>query len=141
MWRSTWRSLIAHKLRLAFSGLAIVLGVGFVSGTMIFTDTLNRTFTDLFASTAADVSVRPAATFDESMSGPSGTSTRVPLSLVDQVRAGDGGAAAGGDVVGEGGGGGGGGGWGGGPWGGGGRGRGWGGGGVWGGGGGGESGG
>ena len=55
MWRTTWRSLLAHKLRLAFSGLAIVLGVAFVAGTMIFTDTLNRTFTALFESTAADV--------------------------------------------------------------------------------------
>ena len=41
----------------ALSGLAIVLGVAFVSGTMIFTDTLSKTFNDLFESTAADVNV------------------------------------------------------------------------------------
>jgi putative ABC transport system permease protein len=102
MWRSTWRSLIAHKLRLAFSGLAIVLGVGFVGGTMIFTDTLNRTFTVLFASSAADVSVRPAAAYEEGMSGQSGTTARVPSALVDQVRAVDGVAAAEGYVQTEG---------------------------------------
>jgi ABC-type lipoprotein release transport system permease subunit len=102
MWRSTWRSLIAHKLRLAFSGLAIVLGVAFVGGTMIFTDTLNRTFTVLFASSAADVSVRPAAAYEEGMSGQSGTTARVPSALVDQVRAVDGVAAAEGYVQTEG---------------------------------------
>jgi putative ABC transport system permease protein len=102
MWRSTWRSLLAHKLRLAFSGLAIVLGVAFVGGTMIFTDTLNRTFTVLFASSAADVSVRPAAAYEEGMSGQSGTTARVPSALVDQVRAVDGVAAAEGYVQTEG---------------------------------------
>jgi putative ABC transport system permease protein len=44
MWRTTYKNLLAHKLRLAMSGLAIVLGVAFVSGTLIFTDTLSRTF-------------------------------------------------------------------------------------------------
>ena len=45
MLRSAWRSLLHHKLRLVLSGVAIVLGVGFVVGTLIFTDTLNSTFT------------------------------------------------------------------------------------------------
>ena len=55
MWHATLRNIVAHKLRLALSALAIVLGVAFVSGTMIFTDTLSRTFSALFASTATDV--------------------------------------------------------------------------------------
>ena len=64
MWRATLRGLLAHKLRLVLSGLAIVLGVAFVSGTMIFTDTLSRTFTNLFESTSNDVSVTRATTFE-----------------------------------------------------------------------------
>ncbi|WP_104523626.1 ABC transporter permease [Blastococcus atacamensis] len=94
MWRTTWRNLLAHKLRLAFSGLAIVLGVAFVSGTMIFTDTLNRTFTALFESTAADVSVHPAAAFATGVTGPGGGVDRLPSAVVGQVRAVDGVAAA-----------------------------------------------
>jgi putative ABC transport system permease protein len=77
MWRSTWRSLLAHKLRLAFSGLAIVLGVASSAD-----DDLHRHAEPhlhaLFASSAADVSVRPAAAFDESMSGQSGTTPACP---------------------------------------------------------------
>ena len=36
MLRTAWRSLRHHKLRLVLSGVAIVLGVGFVVGTLIF---------------------------------------------------------------------------------------------------------
>ena len=102
MWRTTWRSLLAHKLRLAFSGLAIVLGVAFVSGTMIFTDTLNRTFTALFESTAADVSVQPAAAFDAGVTGPGGGVQHLPAGLVEDIRAVEGVAAAEGYVQTEG---------------------------------------
>lgn len=57
MLRATWRSLLQHKLRLLLSGISIVLGVGFVVGTFIFTDTLDKTFTDLFTQTTSDVVV------------------------------------------------------------------------------------
>ena len=46
MLRATFKSLLAHKLRMAMSAFAIVLGVAFVSGTFVFTDTLNSSFTD-----------------------------------------------------------------------------------------------
>ena len=42
MWRATIKGLLAHKLRLALTALAIVLGVTFVSGTLVLTDTLRR---------------------------------------------------------------------------------------------------
>src|ERR1039457_4806577 len=48
MWKATVKGLVAHKLRLALTALAIVLGVTFVSGTYVLTDTLNSTFTTLF---------------------------------------------------------------------------------------------
>ncbi|SNS39941.1 putative ABC transport system permease protein [Geodermatophilus saharensis] len=92
MRRATLRSLLAHKLRLALSAVAIVLGVAFVAGTMIFTDTLDRTFTDLFESTASDVAVTPEGGA-EGIDGPAGTLS-VPGTLVGQVRAVDGVAAA-----------------------------------------------
>ena len=48
MWKVTVKGLLAHKLRLALTALAIVLGVTFVSGTLVLTDTLHNTFSTLF---------------------------------------------------------------------------------------------
>ena len=104
MWRTTWRNLLAHKLRLAMSGLAIVLGVAFVVGTLIFTDTLSKTFDDLFRSTVADVTVTRAAAFDQGLAGTGagGTATLVPDDLVDEIAGVDGVAAVAGDITAEG---------------------------------------
>ncbi len=57
MLKATWRSLKAHKARMLMSGLAVVLGVAFVVGTFIFTDTLKGTFDQLFSGQAPDVVV------------------------------------------------------------------------------------
>ena len=61
MLRATWKSLLGHKLRFALTGLAIALGVGLVSASFMFTDSLGRAFDDLFGATLAgfDVQVRP----------------------------------------------------------------------------------
>ena len=48
MRKVTIKGLLAHKLRLALTALAIVLGVTFISGTFVLTDTLQNTFTVLF---------------------------------------------------------------------------------------------
>jgi len=48
MFRTTIKSLLARKLRLTMSALAVVLGVAFVVGAFVLTDTLGRPFTDLF---------------------------------------------------------------------------------------------
>ena len=45
--KDTVRGLLARKLRLALTALAVVLGVTFVTGTLVLTDTLNRTFDTL----------------------------------------------------------------------------------------------
>lgn len=104
MWRATLRSLLSHKLRMALSGLAIVLGVAFVSGTMIFTDTLSKTFNDLFTATAADVNIEPAAAFEVGLTGTGGSSATesVPQSVVDRVEDVEGVAEVGGYVQAEG---------------------------------------
>jgi len=59
------RGLLAHKLRLALTALAIVLGVTFISGTFVLTDTLNSTFSTLFSSVYSkiDFQVRGVAQF------------------------------------------------------------------------------
>ena len=47
MVRLALRSILGNKLRLALTGLSIVLGVSFVSGTLIFSDTIDGVFEDL----------------------------------------------------------------------------------------------
>ncbi|GAA1931353.1 ABC transporter permease [Nocardioides marmoribigeumensis] len=100
MLRTAIRNLLAHKARLTMSALAVVLGVAFVSGTLTFTDALNKTFTDLFKDAAADVSVEPKAAFDTGMGGMdmNSASSSLPASMVEKVRAADGVAAAAGYV-------------------------------------------
>lgn len=100
MWRATLKSLLSHRLRLALSGLAIVLGVAFVSGTMIFTDTLARTFDNLFNATSADVTVQPKTAFDVGLAGTgaSGATSTMPKSVIDRIATVEGVAAVSGDV-------------------------------------------
>src|SRR5689334_12293170 len=64
------------------SAFAIILGVSFVSGSFIFTDTLARAF-DGIVNTVGDVVVRPQSASSDFDSGP--TSKTVPGSLVRTV--------------------------------------------------------
>jgi len=95
----TLRGLLAHKLRLALTALAIVLGVTFISGTFVLTDTLNNTFSSLFTSVYSkiDFQVRGVAQFG---SGQSATRNPLPDSLLPRVQAVPGVGAASGNVEG-----------------------------------------
>jgi putative ABC transport system permease protein len=55
------RGLLARKLRTALTGFAVVIGVAFVSGTFIFTDTISESFTDLFERVSKGVDVNVTA--------------------------------------------------------------------------------
>jgi putative ABC transport system permease protein len=48
MWRVTLRGLISHKVRYVLTALAVLLGVAFMAGTFVFTDTISHTFDGLF---------------------------------------------------------------------------------------------
>jgi putative ABC transport system permease protein len=99
MWRVTIKGLLAHKLRLALTALAIVLGVTFIAGTFVLTDTLHNTFDTLFGNIYQniDFQVRGVAQF-----GSGGTATRnpVPESLLASVQRVPGVEAADGSVTG-----------------------------------------
>jgi len=86
MWKVTVKGLLAHKLRLALTALAIVLGVTFVTGTLVLTDTLHNTFTTLFGHIYqnVDFEVRGKAAF----SSDSGAAVRKPIpeSVLASVR-------------------------------------------------------
>ena len=92
------RGLLAHRRRFAGTLLATVLGVAFLSGTLVLSDTLRANFDNLFASSAAgtDVVVRSATTVSaEDARGPATADQGLlSASLADRVSAVDGVAAA-----------------------------------------------
>lgn len=94
MLRVTLRSLWAHKRRLISTVVAIVLGVAFMAGTFVLTDTLDRVFDDLFADFGkeTDAQVQGTVLFEDPFMG----DQRAPLdsSLLDQVAGVDGVASA-----------------------------------------------
>lgn len=76
------RNLAAHKVRLVLTVLSVVLGTAFISGSFVFTDTLQSTFDGIFANQAQGVDVR--------VSGKEQQSLGVPLDVVDKIAATDG---------------------------------------------------
>jgi putative ABC transport system permease protein len=93
--RATFRTALAHKGRLALSALAVVLGVAFVAGTYVFTDTLQRTFTELFDTVQPDVLVSPASADGQAAVG---TAATLPADAADVVAGVDGVAVSAGAV-------------------------------------------
>jgi putative ABC transport system permease protein len=91
MLRATLRSLLARKLRLLLASTAVLLGVSFVSGAFVLTDSLSRVFDNLFASINAGTSVTVQGV---SALGDDGfdTSSREPVTqpVLDAVRKVDG---------------------------------------------------
>ncbi|MGH9211540.1 MAG: ABC transporter permease [Acidimicrobiales bacterium] len=53
MFRTTLKSINAHKRRLVATSMAILLGVAFLSGTLVLGDTMRADFNDLFSETNA----------------------------------------------------------------------------------------
>jgi len=83
--RVTLRNLLARKLRLLLSAFAIILGVAFVGGTLVFTDTLAKAFDGIVDGSVPDGYVRPVgSTADDS--GGFGTDGRtIPASVVTEL--------------------------------------------------------
>ena len=80
MIRASLKSLLARRVRLLLSTFSIVLGVAFVTGILMFSDTLERSFTALFDSTVGDTVVRPANS-DVANQGAVFSTQTVPASL------------------------------------------------------------
>jgi putative ABC transport system permease protein len=84
MIRATFKSLLARKLRLVLSGLAVVLAVTFIAGSFVLTDTLGRTFDSLFANVYQYTDLEVAAKPTVEANGV-GAPKPVPASVVDEV--------------------------------------------------------
>ena len=100
MWKTTLRSLRAHKVRLVSTALAVVLGVAFMAGTLVLTDTVGRSFDDLLTTANAGVDVAVRGREQVAGDAMSGQRPGLDQDLVAGVAAVDGVAAAEGYVEG-----------------------------------------
>ncbi|MEU8569682.1 FtsX-like permease family protein [Streptomyces pathocidini] len=92
MFRTALRNVLAHKARLLMTVLAVMLGVAFVSGTLVFTDTLSHAFRSQSAKSYDDVAVAVTSLGNEY--DPAETHPGVSQKTLDEIRGLDGVAAA-----------------------------------------------
>ena len=92
MWRTTLKSINAHKRRLLATCSAVLLGVAFLSGTLVLGDTMSDGFSSMFteANAGTDAMVRSEVEVGEADFAQRGL---VDRALVDQIAAVDGVAA------------------------------------------------
>jgi putative ABC transport system permease protein len=99
--RAALRNLFAHKVRLLLTGVSIVLGVGFMAGTYVLTDTMTRAFNELVDTgySSIDVLVRSSNAFTAQTSS---LEEREPMpeSVLEEVQGVPGVVEAVGDVLG-----------------------------------------
>ena len=87
MFTLTMKGLWAHKLRYALTSLAIVLGVAFMAGTMVLTDSMQQAFDRVF--TSANRGTAAIVRHEQAIKGEfsSDSRGRVDAAVVDQVAA------------------------------------------------------
>ncbi|HEX5587414.1 MAG TPA: FtsX-like permease family protein, partial [Acidimicrobiia bacterium] len=83
MWKPTIRGLLARKVRLVLTAMAVLLGVSFVSATYVLTDTVKDAYDSVFAQSLSgvDLQVQGARPLGQ------GDPQRVPESALGEVRA------------------------------------------------------
>ena len=88
MLKATVRGLLAHRIRLALTALAIALGTGFMAGSFVFTATLTHSLNALFAesATGTDVIVQHAAPRGSSIGPGGGGSRPLPAAVAAAIR-------------------------------------------------------
>ncbi|HWE33351.1 MAG TPA: FtsX-like permease family protein [Solirubrobacteraceae bacterium] len=96
MTRFVWRSLVARRRRAVLTAVAVFVGVAMISGTFVFTDTINAAFRQLFTSAATGADVIVASRQD--ISSPLTAPASIPSSLTRRIGALPGVAAAYGQV-------------------------------------------
>jgi putative ABC transport system permease protein len=86
MFKVATRGLLARKLRLALTVLAVVLGTTLIAGTYVFTDSINNAFDTIFtvSNRGTDAAITPHKTIDTTNNG--GTPPTVSAEVLDKVR-------------------------------------------------------
>jgi putative ABC transport system permease protein len=89
MLTATFKGLLARKLRLLLSGLAVALGVMAVSGALVLTDTLGRSFDALFQTVNQNLDVQVSGTqnVQGGERGADPVTTPIPAAVVGKVAA------------------------------------------------------
>jgi putative ABC transport system permease protein len=97
MLTTTVRGMVAHKLRLVLTTASIALGVAFLAGTLVLTDTMGLAFDQLFGKVASgtDAVVRTETAYDQSEGistsrSPLAASVLAEVADVDGVRVAEG---------------------------------------------------
>jgi putative ABC transport system permease protein len=98
MWKVTRKGLAANKIRFLLTAVAVILGVAFVSGTLVLTATIQKTFDDLFADIYSNTDAVVRAHERLSSDFGAGERPNVPASLLADVRRAPGVAEADGNV-------------------------------------------
>ena len=85
MLKLTLKELLGRKVRLLTTGIAVMLGVAFMAGTLVLGDTVSKTFDDLFATVneGVDAQVRGEEAFEDEFGG--SQRARVDAALVETV--------------------------------------------------------
>ncbi|MGI5340117.1 ABC transporter permease [Streptomyces sp. CA-181903] len=82
MFRTALRNLLAHRTRLLMTALAVLLGTAFVSGTLVFSDSVNKAYRDRTSRSLDDVAVSVTST-----GGGPGDATGLDARTADRIRA------------------------------------------------------
>src|SRR6185503_19671347 len=91
MWKVTLKGIWSKKVRFLLTGIAVMLGVAFVSGTFVLTETITNTFNGLFDDIYqhTDAVVRAKEKFSGQGFNDAGRGT-ISQSLLPVVRSADG---------------------------------------------------
>ena len=84
MFRTALRNVLAHKARLLMTVLAVMLGVAFVSGTLVFTNTISEAYQKSSAKGFDQVDVAVTSQWDEDKGNTLGKRHALTQSLLDQ---------------------------------------------------------
>jgi putative ABC transport system permease protein len=84
MFRTALRNVLAHKARLLMTVLAVMLGVAFVSGTLVFTNTISEAFQKSSAKGFDQVDVALTADYKEAEGDQVGTHHELTQAVLDK---------------------------------------------------------
>ncbi|MEW1643320.1 FtsX-like permease family protein [Streptomyces sp. NPDC091219] len=83
MFRTALRNVLAHKARLLMTVLAVMLGVAFVSGTLVFTNTISNAFQNSSAKGFDQVDVAVRAKYQDSEGDAVGKTPELTQAMLD----------------------------------------------------------
>ncbi|MEU7056892.1 FtsX-like permease family protein [Streptomyces sp. NPDC046197] len=84
MFRTALRNVLAHKARLLMTVLAVMLGVAFVSGTLVFTNTISDAYQKSSAKGFDQVDVAVQSTYQEGKGDRPGRTPRLTQALLER---------------------------------------------------------